>query len=233
MSVIVYSLGEIKALEEASVELCGDHLRGPIWAMLHTANVRAYVLTYTKRDMEPEATAQTRQEYEGRTIQAQASAHWDLSTPAGILKELQLLSYHCISNGGNDCLKAFGDEYEQARRKVINAVVFEALVEGGKWIGCAGYGHIRRASFDHYQITSADHHLTPPQEYRIQGQPHALEGFTTTDPREAFTKVWELHDACAADARARGEAFDAEVERRVQAGEDWGHAMTQARLMFA
>lgn len=233
MSVVVLNPGEVKALEEASVELCGEHLRGPIWAMLRTANVRAYVLSYTKQDMLPEAMQQTRQEYASGTVQAQASAHWDLSTPKGILKELQRLSYHCISNGGNDCLKAFGEEYEQARRRLINAVVFEMMVEGGTWVSCAGYGHIRRVDFDHYQIASTDYATRPPQVHHIQGQPHPLDGFTTTDPHEAFKKVWELHDACAADVHARDEAFDAEVERRVQAGQELGHAMTQARLMFA
>lgn len=232
MSVIVFSLGEVKALEEASAELCGEHLRGPIWAMLHAANVRAYVLSYTKQDMQPDAMSKAVQEY-GAGVQAQASAYQDLSTPAGILRSLHSLSDNVISNGGNDCLTAFGDEYEQARRKLINAVAFETLVEGGSWVDCAGYGHLRRVDFDRYQITSADHGLTPPQVYLIQGQSHALEGFTTTDPREAFIKVWELHDACAADARARDEAFDAEVERRVQAGEELGRALMQTRLMFA
>lgn len=186
MSVLVSSPEEIKSLEVAAVELCGPHVRGPIWPALYVSNRRAYVMRYGGRDL----TAAEEQAHRREYAQAQDRSQYSPASPAELLSRLQMLFYNCEELSAAE---------EQARRVLMDSVAFELLpADGGeRTVNVDTFANVQRPDFNTYRITTrnpAEGHRA--RVYLIGGKPHALEGFTTTDPREVFQKMWELHDAC-------------------------------------
>ncbi|GMA17028.1 hypothetical protein [Deinococcus metallilatus] len=195
MSVICFGASAIKALEVAARDLffveSGHPVEPRTFEVLHVANARAYALSYADGDLTPEAVEALRQEY--RQAQADPTPY----SAAELLDMLHSLTYNCQSNGGTFTLE--GDE-EQARRRLMQSVAFEVMIEGGPAVPVADFGNIRRVNFDLYEITTRD-----PREgsrsrmYLVDGnKPHPHEGFITDQPWEAFTRLWEMHDDCAA-----------------------------------
>lgn len=194
MSVIAFEASEVKAMQAATVKLCGDHVQGPVWAAMYLANHRAYSLSYLHRDLDAEEMAAHEKQY----AEAQAKpGYYDLSTPEGIFKALQALAYNLISNGGTRPLEVV-DGMEQARRQVLGSVAFEMMPINGSrhFIHLDGFANIRRVDFNHYEISSHDPNERYDQVYLMDGRPHPFEGLRTTNPREAFQKVWQMHDDC-------------------------------------
>lgn len=186
MSVIPFSPDEIKSLETAAVELCGPHVGGPIWPALHVSNRRAYMLRYAQRDLTAAEEQASRREY----AQAQDSGKHAAASPAELMKHLQGLFYNC---------EDLDAESEQARRVLVDSVASLLLpaAGGALTVNVDRFASIQRPDFDHYRITTsnpAEGHRA--RVYLMNGKTHPLEGFTTTDPRKAFQKMWEMHDVC-------------------------------------
>lgn len=184
MSVIPSSPNEIKSLENAAVELCGPHVGGLIWPALYVSNRRAYMLRYADRDLTANEEQGHRREY------AQAQGQGD-HTAAELMDRLQQLFYNCEELENAD--------EEQARRVLVDSVAFELLpADGGeRTVNVDRFANIQRPDFNTYRITTrnpADGQYA--RVYLINGHPHPHEGFTTTDPRKAFQKMWEMHDVC-------------------------------------
>ena len=194
MSVIGFTAHEIKAVERAAVALCGEHLRGPIWGALYVANLRAEKLTYEHLDLTDDEQAHALAEYESAVVDVDSQ---DLQSAEDIFDALQKISYNIISNGGTRPLEAV-EGMEQARRVVLDSVAFELMpVEGStRFIHLDAFAHIRRVDFDRYEISSRDPQNRTEEIYLLGGLSHAHEGLITTDPREAFRKVWQMHDDC-------------------------------------
>ncbi|MDV6376498.1 hypothetical protein [Deinococcus arenicola] len=184
MSVILFNPNEIKSLENAAVELCGPHVGGMIWPALYVSNRRAYMLRYADCDLTEGEEQGHRREY------GQAQAQGD-HTADELMDRLQQLFYNCedLENAAE----------EQARRVLVDSVAFELLPTGGgeRTVNVDRFANIQRPDFDHYRITTrnpADGQYA--RVYLMNGGAHPHEGFTTTDPREAFQKMWEMHDVC-------------------------------------
>lgn len=184
MSVIPSSPNEIRSLENAAVELCGPHVGGLIWPALYVSNRRAYMLRYGGRDLTANEEQAHRREY------AQAQGQGD-HTAAELMDRLQQLFYNCEE------LEDAAEE--QARRVLVDSVAFELLpADGGeRTVNVDRFANIQRPDFNTYRITTrnpADGQYA--RVYLIGGKAHPHEGFTTTDPRKAFQKMWEMHDVC-------------------------------------
>lgn len=202
MSVIPSSPNEIKSLEVAAVELCGPHVGGLIWPALYVSNRRAYVMRYGGRDLTAAEEQAHRREY------AQAQGQGD-HTAAELMDRLQQLFYNCEELDAAE---------EQARRVLMDSVAFEMLpADGGeRTVNVDTFANVQRPDFNHYRITTrnpAEGHRA--RVYLIGGKPHALEGFTTTDPRNVFQKMWELHDACQQHAEVEYTADLLELDRLI------------------
>lgn len=184
MSVIPSNPNEIKSLEVAAVELCGPHVGGLIWPALYVSNRRAYVMRYGGRDLTADEEQGHRREY------AQAQGQGD-HIAAELMNRLQQLFYNCEEL--TDATE------EQARRVLVDSVASLLLPVGGGdlTVNVDRFANIQRPDFDHYRITTrnpADGQYA--RVYLMNGHAHPHEGFTTTDPREAFQKMWEMHDVC-------------------------------------
>ncbi|CAM3946053.1 hypothetical protein [Deinococcus frigens] len=205
MSVIPSNPNEIKSLEVAAVELCGPHVGGPIWPALYFSNRRAFVLLYGKRDLTDDEKQAHRREY----AQAQDNGEHAAISPAELMNHLQQLFYNC------EDLDAEG---EQARRVLVDSVASLLLpADGGeRTVNVDRFASIQRPDFNHYRITTrnpAEGHRA--RVYLMNGKPHPLEGFTTTDPRKAFQKMWEMHDVCALHCVTESTADLLELDRLI------------------
>lgn len=187
MSVIPSNPNEIKSLEVAAVELCGPHVGGPIWPALYVSNRRAFVMRYADRDLTTAEEQGHRREY----AQAQDQGDHAATSPAELMDRLQQLFYNCEELENAD--------EEQARRVLVDSVAFELLpADGGDLtVNVDRFANIQRPDFNTYRITTrnpADGQYA--RVYLMNGRAHPHEGITTTDPREAFKKMWEMHDVC-------------------------------------
>lgn len=210
MSVIVSRAEEMKALMMSAALLfpvrAGAPVEPRVFERLHIANHRAYWISYFHRDLTPEEEAGFCAQY------AQAQPTPDVYGPAELLEKLHSLQYNCISNGGTYTVE--GDD-EEARRRLVVSVAFEAMVPGGAFVQLADFGHMRRPDLERYEITTRNHSEgVRGRVYLLDGMPHPFEGFITTDPVQAFRRLWEMHDACAAHAQADYErALEAQARK--------------------
>lgn len=205
MSVIPFHPAELKSLEVAAVELCGPHVGGTVWPALYVSNNRSYMLRYSGRDLSAAEVQGHRREY----AQAQDRSQYRPGSSAELLGRLHMLFYNCEDLDAED---------EQARRVLVGSVAFELLpADGGeRTVNVGRFANIQRPDIGRYRITTrnpAEGHRA--RVYLIGGQPHPLEGFTTTDPCEAFQKMWELSDVCALHCEVEYAADMLELDRLI------------------
>lgn len=219
MSVIPYTAAEIKALEVAVSRLIPlERMVNPFPA-LYVANADAYSRSYDERRPLTEGEqAEHVSEYE----QAQPHPHprEDLCA-ADVLAMLHSLTYNCLTNGGTYTVSP---QAEEARRAVVQSVVFECLTPNGRPVKLGEFAYIRRLS-DGEDLSMRIQLLTtdnPQQPYQCQdedvnkmaAQYHGRV-FRDGEIPFAFKLAWAVNDLCGVQADAEYEtALRAEAVKR-------------------
>ncbi|WP_135230727.1 hypothetical protein [Deinococcus fonticola] len=218
MSVIGFAADEIKSIEAAAREICGDHTGGDHWPAFYVSNHSEYAERYESRSLTDAERVQLRREYAA----APARQQYTPTAPADLMTRLQSLLYNC---------EEFSGDTETARRKLLDCVAFELMTEGGPAVNLDTFANVQRMDFNTYRMTTID-----PREgargraytfAKLQGQPHPYEGHTTTDPRELFRMVWEMRDDCAADYRAQDARRMAEFMALMESGHSYHSAQME------
>lgn len=217
MSVIGFAADEIKSLESAARDICGDHVGGDLWPALYVSNHNEFLERYAERHLTAEEAEALRREYAAAPVRDQFTP----KTPAELMVRLQSLSYNCEN---------FTGDTEAARRALLDCVAFEAMTEGGPAVNLDAYASVQRLDFDTYRMTTINPLEGPrgkPYTFACAGgRAHPFEGHQTTDPRELFRLVWQMHDDCAADYRAK----DARIMTEFMALIESGHSASAAQL---
>lgn len=214
MSVIGFAADEIKSIEAAAREICGDHVGGDHWPAFLVSNRNEYAERYESRSLTDTEREQLRREYAA----APARQQYTPTTPADLMTKLQSLFYNC---------EEFSGDTETARRRLLDCVAFELMTEGGPAVHLDTFASVQRVDFNTYRMTTIDPRCSVSKPYtfaRLQGQPHPYEGHTTTDPRELFRMVWEMRDDCAADYRAQDARRMAEFMALIESGHSYRSA---------
>jgi len=210
MSVIAYSADEVKTLEVAVRRLIPLERMVNPFAALYTANADAYSRTYDEcRALSEGEQAERVSEYEqAQAIPGQAEA----MSAADVLELLHRLEYNCVSNGGEYTVS---EQAEQARRAVVQGVVFECLYPNCPPVKLADLAYIRRLSDgeDHsmrVQILTTDNPHAPYQgqdrEVNKTAAQYHGKVFRDGEIPSAFRLAWAIHDLCGAQADADYEA---------------------------
>lgn len=206
MSVLVLCAQELKAVEIIARKWV--NVEEDVFPALYVANHHAYSESYAKAGALSAGHVEAlRREY------AQATADPKTYTGDELLATLHRVTYNTVTNDGRGMLD---DQGEAMRRRLVQSVAFEVLVEGGPWVKVADLGSVRRVNFDLYEISSRD-----PGEghrarvYLMDGRPHRHEGYVTDRPWEAFERLWEMNDECYAHWLRGYERDLAEQARRL------------------
>lgn len=185
---------------------------------MYVSNHNEYVERYESRSLTTAERDQLRREYAAAPARAHCAPH----SAAELMGRLQSLDYNCGE---------FAGELETARRVLLDCVAFELMTEGGPAVKLDSWASVQRVDSDTYRMTSTSTRPGGGQEpYRFANAgnvAHPYEGFTTTDPRELFRMVWQMHDDCAADYRAKDSDLMTEFMALLESGHSYRSAQVE------
>ncbi|RJF74638.1 hypothetical protein D3875_03600 [Deinococcus cavernae] len=89
--MIGFEADEIKSMEAAARDICGEHVAGELWPAFYLSNRNEFVEFYGKRSLTDAERDQLRRQYAAAPVRQQYTP----KTPTDLMAQLHSLYYNC------------------------------------------------------------------------------------------------------------------------------------------